>query len=192
MDKEFNEMFEVILLHETGAKDGSRTGLVNDPDDPGGLTKYGISQRAFPHLNIKDLKLEDAKRIYYDKYYMRPINLKQFPYRTRLALFDANVNHGPNASFKLLQEAINSISKAELKVDGIFGPKTKTAIENLDDMLLFNSIIMHRERLFRKIASSPRMLKFLKGWINRLKSLQREVDKYNKKEKSITELAKGY
>ena len=39
-------------------------GLVNDPQDPGGVTKFGISQRAYPALDIRALSLDDAKAIY--------------------------------------------------------------------------------------------------------------------------------
>ncbi len=39
-------------------------GLVNDPNDPGGETKYGISKRAYPELDIANLTLEQAKGIY--------------------------------------------------------------------------------------------------------------------------------
>ena len=36
-------------------------GLVNDPKDPGGVTKFGISQRSYPALDIRALSLENAK-----------------------------------------------------------------------------------------------------------------------------------
>ena len=39
-------------------------GLVDDPTDPGGLTKFGISQRAYPKLNIRDLTADTAKALY--------------------------------------------------------------------------------------------------------------------------------
>ncbi|KWT77357.1 glycosyl hydrolase 108 family protein [Candidatus Magnetominusculus xianensis] len=46
-------------------------GYVNDPDDPGGETKYGISKRAYPSLDIKSLTIEDAKRLYRRDYWGR-------------------------------------------------------------------------------------------------------------------------
>ena len=39
-------------------------GYVNDPDDPGGETKYGISKRSYPALDIKNLTVEQATAIY--------------------------------------------------------------------------------------------------------------------------------
>jgi lysozyme family protein len=41
----FNEIIEVVLHHEGG--------YVNDPKDPGGETKYGVSKRAYPDIDIK-------------------------------------------------------------------------------------------------------------------------------------------
>ena len=43
----FSEAIEIVLKHEGG--------YVNDPDEPGGETKYGISKRSFPKYYIKNL-----------------------------------------------------------------------------------------------------------------------------------------
>ena len=52
MYTEFDEIIEVVLKHEGG--------YVNDPDDPGGETKYGISKKAYPDEDIKELTIERA------------------------------------------------------------------------------------------------------------------------------------
>ena len=49
----FHEIIETVLKHEGG--------YVNDKDDPGGETKYGISKRSFPQYDIKALSEDDAK-----------------------------------------------------------------------------------------------------------------------------------
>jgi lysozyme family protein len=46
----FDKAIEIILKHEGG--------YVNDPDDPGGETKFGITKRNYPTLNIKSLTVE--------------------------------------------------------------------------------------------------------------------------------------
>jgi lysozyme family protein len=46
-------------------------GLSQDPDDPGGTTKYGISARAHPEVDVRNLTLEDAKEIYRKEYWER-------------------------------------------------------------------------------------------------------------------------
>jgi len=68
-------------------------GYVNHPDDPGGETKYGISKRSYPHVNIKELTPDDAARIYKDDYWARvPESL---PDDVRWMAFDYAVNSGP-------------------------------------------------------------------------------------------------
>ena len=49
-------------------------GYVNDPLDKGGETKYGISKRQYPHLDIKNLTKEDAGKIYYRDYFEKIYN----------------------------------------------------------------------------------------------------------------------
>ncbi len=44
---------------------GAQGGLVNDPKDPGGVTKFGISQRSYPALDIRALSLDEAKANFY-------------------------------------------------------------------------------------------------------------------------------
>lgn len=45
-------------------------GYVNDPNDPGGETKYGISKKSYGHLDIKNLTVEQAEAIYYEDYWL--------------------------------------------------------------------------------------------------------------------------
>ena len=52
-------------------------GLVDNPKDPGGLTNHGISQRAFPKLDIRNLTFEQAIQISYDHYWT-PGNLSSY------------------------------------------------------------------------------------------------------------------
>ena len=49
----FNNIIEVVLKHEGG--------YVNDPKDLGGETKYGITKRFYPDVDIKNLTKEKAK-----------------------------------------------------------------------------------------------------------------------------------
>jgi lysozyme family protein len=65
----------------------------NDPNDPGGETKYGISKRAYPNTDIKNLTLDQAKAIYRSDYW-NPLQLDAKPWPTALLLFDCAVNQG--------------------------------------------------------------------------------------------------
>lgn len=55
---DFNKSIEPILLREGGSK------ITNDPDDAGGLTKFGISKRSYPAEDIRNLTIDRAKAIY--------------------------------------------------------------------------------------------------------------------------------
>lgn len=83
----FDEVIPLILKSEGGSK------ITRDPDDPGGTTKYGISQRAFPHLNIEDLQEEDAKRIYKTSYW-DAIGCDDLPPSLRYMAMDCAVLQG--------------------------------------------------------------------------------------------------
>jgi len=74
---------------------GLEGGYVNDPKDPGGETKYGISKRANPDEDIKNLTLDRAKQIYRMKYW--PSGADSWPWAEALLCFDAAV-HGGNWS----------------------------------------------------------------------------------------------
>ena len=59
------QTFHDCIAHVLAAEGG----LVNDPKDPGGVTKFGISQRSYPALDIRALTLDDAKTIYQRDYW---------------------------------------------------------------------------------------------------------------------------
>lgn len=67
--------------------------LSDDKRDPGGLTKFGISQRAYPDLDIAGLTLNEAKQIYLRDYWW-PVRAHELPETLRLVVFDCAVNQG--------------------------------------------------------------------------------------------------
>lgn len=83
---------------------GEEGGYVNDPLDPGGETKYGISKRAHPSEDIKSLTLERAKEIYLTSYWA-PMGCDNLPWPMALCVFDCAVNQGVNAARYLLTKA---------------------------------------------------------------------------------------
>ncbi|MFA5285008.1 MAG: glycosyl hydrolase 108 family protein [Smithellaceae bacterium] len=81
--------------YEIGVKltlnlEGNAT-YTNDPDDPGGATKYGISKRYNPDVDVKNLTLKKAKEIYLKKYWI-PAGCDNAPFPLDIALFDSQVN----------------------------------------------------------------------------------------------------
>ena len=62
MDPETEKIIADLIVREGG--------LVSDPDDRGGMTKFGISQRAHPELDIPNLTKEEAKQVYFEDYWV--------------------------------------------------------------------------------------------------------------------------
>lgn len=82
---DFDRAFSIVI--------GEEGGYVNDPDDPGGETKYGISKRSYPTRDIAALTLDDAKAIYLADYWTAAkCNLLGWP--SCLVVFDCAVNQG--------------------------------------------------------------------------------------------------
>ena len=129
--KKFNKAFKITIGHEGG--------YVNDKTDRGGETKYGISKRSYPNIDIENLSLEDAKNIYYKKYWnTKRANLKLLPELIAIEVFDTAVNMGSTRAYKMLQEALNLLNRVEtyyddLKVDGFIGKITIRAIDKVSN-----------------------------------------------------------
>ena len=117
----FDQAFEIIIGHEGG--------YVNDPRDPGGETKYGISKRAYPSEDIANLTLDRAKFLY-KRDYWDAVDAESIPGAARLIVFDCSVNCGVTTAKKLLQRAVGT------KDDGIIGAKTRAAISNTTDIAM--------------------------------------------------------
>lgn len=109
-------------------------GYVNDPDDPGGPTKYGVTLGTMVRLgmdlngdgridarDVKRLTPEQASEIFVDHYFIRP-GLDKLPEILQPSVFDMYVNAGNNA-IRVLQRLLNDMGH-RLAVDGILGPNT--------------------------------------------------------------------
>jgi hypothetical protein len=68
-------------------------GLVEHPADPGGLTKYGISKRTYPTLDIANLTEAEAIDIYYRDYWTA-VGCDDLRYPLDIIVFDSAVNCG--------------------------------------------------------------------------------------------------
>lgn len=93
-----------IILMECGPGHTEDGALHTDPKDPGGTTKYGISQRAFPKLNIEKLTKAEAEEIY-DKVYWRAIRADSLQAGVDLFACDFAVTAGTPRVNKILAEA---------------------------------------------------------------------------------------
>lgn len=147
---DFARCIEFVLAEEGGT--------VNDPHDPGGLTKYGISQRSYPDVDILRLTLDDATAIYRRDYWDK-IRGDELPAGIDLLVFDSAVNQGVAVASRLLQASLN------VHVDGAIGPMSiKAACETGPDKL---AIDFCARRAFR-YATSRNIELFGRGWFLRL------------------------
>lgn len=138
-------------------------GLVNDAADKGGLTRYGISQRAYPHLNISRLKRQDAEQLYWNDYWYKN-NCHCLPPELAMFVFDSAVNHRAGVGAKLLQQALRITP-----VDGDIGPKTQAAAMRADINEVLTLALAMRADLYRAIiAADSSQARFATGWFKRL------------------------
>jgi len=152
----FEEIIEKVLDHEGG--------YVNDPVDPGKETKYGISQKFNPKIDIKNLTVDQAKEIYYKKYWT-PNKCDQLPSHLRHFYFDTCVNQGAIKAIKILQRAVNNKSLTIIKVDGKIGPKTIAASQDLE---LDRAKAYRIKAYIHTITFNPRLEKYFYGWFRRV------------------------
>ena len=141
MDSSFKEMVERIIVREGGSK------ITRDPVDPGGTTKYGISQRAHKDVDIENLTHEKAVEIY-NKNYVKPSKAASFPPDLQEIYLDMVVNAGYSRAVKIVQQATNA-KGAKLDVDGKLGPKTLKAVKdkNLEPERLTAYRLLYYSRL---------------------------------------------
>lgn len=141
-------------------------GYVNDPDDTGGETKFGVAKNANPDLNIKTLTWAQAKAVYYTRYWIEG-SCDRLPARIAVLHFDGCVNHGVGRANRFLQRALGVAD------DGIIGKITVEVSFNQDDIEVCSRICDQRENFYRDIvARRPNQQKFLKGWLRRINEMR--------------------
>lgn len=173
------------IAREIVAREG---GFVNDPDDPGGATKHGVTLGTLKRLGIdltndgrtdladvKALSRDRAVQIFVDDYFTRP-KLAQLPEALQASVFDMYVNAGVNA-VKVLQNLLNDMG-LDLQVDGTLGPQTVAAAHQAaarDPQLLADAYGIARRNYYYRLADArPASRKFARtrdggkgGWILR-------------------------
>ena len=140
--------------------------LSKDPNDPGGTTMFGLSQRAHPRVEIEKLTLAEAKAIYLREYW-QAAHLDQYPAPIRSKVFDLTVNVGPTTAVKIVQLACNRLGE-QLHVDGIVGRLTLAACNARTKAGLLDAIRTEQALHYRRlVAGHPQLAKYLNGWLRR-------------------------
>lgn len=151
----FELAYKFLAPHEYNEKNI----LSDDPNDAGGLTKYGISQRAFPNEDIKNLSLERAKQLT-KIYYWNPTNLDQIESQeVANSLLDYFFHSGTDEVFKVQGLLVNRFGKnldPTGKTDGIdgqLGPITAGAINSINPNLFGIELNKMREMYLRSLSA---------------------------------------
>jgi lysozyme family protein len=153
-------------------------GYVHHPDDPGGATNKGVTQRVYDGwragegLALRSVRLieDDDVRAIYETGYWLPPHCDDLRSRLDLVQFDTAVNMGVGRAVRFLQACVGC------PVDGQFGPLTQGAAADCDLVSTSAAYCDAREAYYRRLAlRRPSLGVFLKGWLNRLNALRGEA-----------------
>lgn len=161
---DFDRAFDIIV--------GVEGEFSLDPNDPGNWTggkkgvgelkgtRWGISAKSYPHLDIKNLTKEQAKAIY-RKDYWDQVKGDQYRWPLNLFVFDSAVNQGVDTAIRTLQDAFN------LTVDGKIGPNTLNAAQRAGEWHTANYMAVRA----KKYTTTASYDKYGEGWFTRLFSV---------------------
>jgi len=180
--EKFNHALRALLALEGG--------LVDNPDDPGGITNYGVSLRTLSRLghvdndhdgvadydfngdgaidadDIRDMSETQVRQFYYHEFWHK-YSYGGLPTNVAIKTFDFAVNMGPRQAHKILQRALRTNGNY-LKDDGILGNITRTLIGTCAPERLVPAMRSEAAGFYRLLASqNPQAEQFLKGWLKR-------------------------
>ncbi len=166
MTTQFSTSLQYTLTNEGG--------FVNNPKDPGGATNFGITIETLSQWrgvtctvdDVKNLTVAEASEIYLS-YYWNPLMLFQINNQSvATAIFDIGVNDGIENVTRFIQHVAN------VAVDGVIGPDTITAVNNMDPKVFMgcfvSRVISHYNWL---VTEKPEEQEFLADWLKRANRL---------------------
>ncbi len=174
--------FQRAFAHTIGLEGG----YVNNPDDPGGETIFGITRRDHPDLwETGRPTLEQAQQRYRDQYWT-PINvdgIAGISIEVAMELFDTGVNVGPGTAAKWLQRSLNACNRnqqdySDITVDGGIGPASIAALrsfyrrwEGQADAIMLRALnVLQGAYYFELAETNVKYETFFNGWLlNRVK-----------------------
>tara|TARA_R110002072_G_scaffold302699_1_gene487429 strand:+ start:12766 stop:13332 length:567 start_codon:yes stop_codon:yes gene_type:complete len=181
-EEKFRNALATVLKHEGG--------LVDNPDDPGGITNYGISLRTLSRLghvdndhdgaadydfngdgsvdanDVCDAGPEDVENFYYYEFWNK-YSYHKLPFLIAAKVMDLSVNMGPKQAHKILQRALIA-NGLKLKDDGILGNITFTLAENCLEARSLPAIRSEAAGFYRLlVAVNPKAEQWREGWLRR-------------------------
>lgn len=184
MQDTFDIAFDQLIRHEGG--------FVNDPDDPGGATKYGVSLRWLKRAGLLDLDGDgfsdgdidldgdididdirqmtegDARKLY-RLHWWDGLRIGELPTSpaVQIKLFNLSVNMGSRQAAKCLQRGLASCERL-VADDGAIGPLTSAAIREVPAAMLLGATRSEAAGFYRLlIAHKPVFEKYRSGWLKR-------------------------
>lgn len=166
MDSDFNASLARVLVYEGGK--------VDNPKDPGGRTDKGVTQATFnawllthgqPIRDVYTIIDVEVAKIYHDEFWAHG-HCDELPSGVDFVVFDGAVNSGVGMSLKWLQQSIGNI-----KVDGVFGAGTKSALAGVNDVEAL--IEGYCSRRLSTLMRNPNWKTFGPGWGARISNGQK-------------------
>jgi lysozyme family protein len=155
---EFLAAVERVLADEGGDS--------SNPDDRGGLTRFGISARSNPNVNMAALTRDGAIEIYWREWWTR-FGFDRLPAAAATKVFDLAVNIGAGHAIQCIQRAIRACGLSVIE-DGVIGPSTVVAAARADADALMAAMRSEAAGYYRLVAANQKTgAEFLNGWLNR-------------------------
>lgn len=160
---------------------GNEQGYVSDPDDSGGPTNYGVTIKTLEQWRGRPVTAEDVKRLeiveamsILKKLYWNALRCDEVSNdAVAMVLFDAGVLFGLSGAVRSLQKSLVALG-ADIKVDGVMGPKTLAALNSTTAGKLVDIFSAQlKNRIKSIVLARPEKQKFIKGWTYRINRYNR-------------------
>lgn len=147
-------------------------GYVNDPDDNGGATNHGVTQRTFDawrrnrglHTeSVRNLKKSEARKIFVQQYF-KPISFNRLPSGLDYCIGDFSIHSGPAKAARYLQAALGGFGHS-IKIDGVIGENTLDAVAKTNTIDLIIKVCQMRMDF---LSHHEDFWKYKNGWTNRV------------------------
>lgn len=163
MDEKFRRFFQDILKHEGG--------YVNHPNDRGGETKYGISKRQYPNLDIKNLTKEEAMKIYYEDYWVKSDadKISEVSFQIATKYCDICVNMGIQTGRRIYLWALENVGNSlrDWDIQKVVDETKRIVNIGLKDAFIGLLCLLQKQRYEEIVRKNPSQRVFLSGWMKR-------------------------